>query len=122
MKLALTLIHGAIVVLLVLTVLLYPSAATWATFSIGFSLWFGALSFVLATRKLQIAAQIAGYYIHGLAMFMSLGILAGYAFGQKWCLILAVAVAFFSGIVTVVIARFYPPEAAETNEGVEKAS
>ena len=111
MKLALALIHGAVVVLLALTAFLYPSAATWAMLSVGFSLWFGVLSYILATRKLQVAAQISGYCINGLATLASLGALAGFAAGQAWCLILAVAIACFSGIVTVVIARFYPPEA-----------
>ena len=34
MKLALALIHGAVVVLLALTAFLYPSAATWAMLSV----------------------------------------------------------------------------------------
>ena len=41
------------------------------------------------------------------------GSLAGYSEGQKWCLILAAGIAFFGGIVTVVIARFYPVEEAK---------
>lgn len=110
MKLALALIHGAVVVLLALTAFLYPATATWATWATGFSLWFGVLSLILATRNLQVAAQIVGYSINGLATLASLGALAGYAAGQKWCLILAVALACFSGIVTVVIALFYAPE------------
>ena len=115
MKLTLILIHGAVVVLLALTAYLYPAATPWAMLSIGFTLWFGGLSYILATRKIQVAAQIAGYSINGLATLTSLGFLAGYAFGQKWCLILAAGIACFSGIVTVVIARFYPPEAEKSS-------
>ena len=114
MKLALALIHSALVILLALTAYLYPSVGMWAILSIGFCLWFGVLSLILATCKLQVAAQIAGYCINGMAMLTSLGVLAGYAYGQKWCLILAAAIACFSGIVTVVIARFYPPEAGKS--------
>ena len=113
MKLALALIHSAVVVLAALTAWLYPAALTWAILAGGFSLWFGGLSYILATRKLQIAAQIGGYSINGLAALTSIGASAGYAYGQKWCLILAVAIACFSGIVTVVIVRFYPPEAVK---------
>ena len=112
MKLALTLIHGAIIILLVLTAWLYPAAIMWAILSGVFSLWCGGLSYFLATRKLQIAAQIGGYSINGLAMLLSLGMLGGYAYGQKWCLILTAFIACFSGIATVVISRFYPPEQA----------
>ncbi len=111
MKLALALIHGAIVVLAALTAWLYPSAMTWARLAVGFSLWFGGLSFILAMRKIQVAAQIAGYAINGLAMLTSFGALTGYANGQKWCLILAAGLACGSGIITVVISRFYAPEA-----------
>ena len=111
MKLALALIHGAIVFLIALTAFIYPEAKEWAKLAVGFSLWFGALSFILATRKIQVAAQIAGYSINGLATLTSLGVLAGYTNGQKWCLILAAGIGCFSGIITVVIARFYPPEA-----------
>ena len=113
MKLTLALIHGVLVVLAALTAWLYPAALTWATLVGVFTLWFGGLSYILATRKLQIAAQIGGYSINGLAALTSVGVLAGYAYGQKWCLILAVANACFSGIVTVVIVRFYPPEAVK---------
>ena len=114
MKLALTLIYGAVMVLAALTAYLYPEAGTWAKLAIGFSLWFGVLSFILATRKIKVAAQISGYSINGLALLLSFGALAGYAHDQKWCLILVVAIASFCGIVTVVIARFYPPEAGKT--------
>ena len=44
-------------------------------------------------------------------MLISLCALTGYANGQKWCLILATGLACGSGIITVVISRFYPPEA-----------
>ena len=105
--------NGVVVDPLALTAFLYPSTLTWAKLAVGFSFWFGVLSFILATRKLQVAAQIAGYCINGLATLASLGALAGYSQGQKWCLILAAGIAFFGGIVTVVIARFYPVEEAK---------
>ncbi|MEI6084442.1 MAG: hypothetical protein WCS70_09095 [Verrucomicrobiota bacterium] len=111
MKLALALIHGAVVILLTLTAFLYPATVEWATWGIGFSLWFGVLSFILAMRKLQIAAQIAGYCINGLAMLASLGALVGYAHGQKWWLIVAAGLAFVSGIVAVIIAgKIFRPD------------
>lgn len=113
MKLALALIHGAIVLLISLTAFIYPEAKEWAKLAVGFSLWFGGLSFIIAARKLQVAAQIAGYSINGVAMLTSLGALAGYANGQKWCLILAAGLACFSGIVAVIITRFYPSESGK---------
>jgi len=112
MKLALVLIHGAVVVLAALTAWLYPAAVTWAQWAGGFSLWFGGLSYFLATRKIQVAAQISGYSLNGLGLLLGLGALAGYAAGQKWCLILAALIACGGGIITVIITRFYPPEGA----------
>ena len=82
MKLVLALGYGAIVLLLALTAWLYPSVSGWAVLGAGFSLWFGVWSFILATRKLLVAAQISGYCINGLAMLASLAALGGYAGGQ----------------------------------------
>ena len=115
MKLALALIHGAVMLLAALTAWLYPAVVTWAQWVGGFSLWFGGLSYFLATRKIQVAAQISGYSLNGLALLLSLGALAGYTAGQKWCLILAALIACGGGIITVIITRFYPPEASKSN-------
>jgi len=110
MQMAIALIYGLFVVLLGLTASLYPEAGGWVILAIAFSLWFAALSLIVVWTTKPLTAKLTATTLNGLATLASCGFLVGCRYGLKWCLIPAVGIALFCGIITLLIVKFYPPD------------
>jgi len=110
MKLVVGFLYGEILMLLWVSASLYPASAEWAKWASGVSLWFGGLTFAVACSTKPFMAKLTGFGVNTVALLASYGALAGYLYGQKWCMILTVVLASFCGIISFLITRFYPPD------------
>lgn len=104
------LMYGGVLIILWLSVLLYPKLQEWARWTTGFLVWFSVLSFVTACRSKPFTARFTQNSFNWLSIVAVGFCLAEYVSGVKWCLILAVAIALLTSSVTYLIVRFYPPD------------
>jgi hypothetical protein len=111
MKIILTVVYGLGAVLVLLCGVFYPAIARWSYLGAGACGLYGVLSLIMALRPMSDAGKIAAWSWYGLSALITEGLLLAYVLGEAagWFLV-AVGLAFFSIVVTLVFCLVLKPD------------